>query len=121
MVSDPSAGLLQGQHLFAFFLVEISLQRGEMIDEQHAVEVVDLILENHGEPIFGDQMTDGSVLGLVIDGTLFIALQLRGEFRYAQTAFLIQLGAFVVDNFRVDQSQVFFFFTRFGDIDDNYP
>ena len=72
-----------------------------MINEEDAIEMIDLMLENDGKPFICCYFPGCPILILIGDGDFFEALNLGYYFRNAQAAFFVNLTAFMADNFRV--------------------
>src|SRR5476649_443398 len=103
----PHGRLLGGLALRAldeFFLDPVALQLRKMVDEEDAVDMIDLVLQHAGE----------QSLGLDLDGVAFEIekarcdflgpLHLVGKFGNRETAFLVdRLLVRRPDDFRIDQ------------------
>lgn len=109
---------------FAFF-VEFEVGVGfifDMVDEEDAVEVVDLVLENAGETVGGLNADLGAVFEEGFETGFGVAGDKTVDVRNGEAAFVIGgFFAFVFDDFGVDEGDeigVFLFVHVFAD-DDN--
>ncbi|MCY1447309.1 hypothetical protein D9M71_639220 [compost metagenome] len=75
--------------LFQFLLDAVAFERGQVIDEQFAIEVVAFVLDAHREQIFGDQFVGLAVAVQRLDLDPLRAIDVFVEARHRQTAFLV--------------------------------
>ena len=82
--------------LFQLLLDAVAFQRGQVVDEQLAVEVVAFVLDTYRQQVFGDQLKGLAVTVQGLDLDFGRSIDVFVEAGYRQTAFLILADAWGV-------------------------
>src|SRR5690606_10578282 len=95
-----------------------ALERTELVDHQHAVQMVVLVLDRHGEQTFGLELE-----GLAIDvesphPNALGALDFFGAAWKGQTTLLVALRAGGIEDLRIDENHQIAWLFFVGDVDD---
>ena len=113
-VASQLAGIVGGvarlagvaaRDLLEFLPDPLALQPRQMIDEEHAVQMVDFMLHGAGEEFFAADVEEFAFDVLRADDGFVGAFDLFAEAGDGQAAFLADLRAFELDDLRVDQDE----------------
>ena len=89
-----------------------------MIQEEKPVQVVNFVLQGAGKQFFAFHFKRLASLVLSANPDFISARDVLAKTRDAETAFFADLGAFALDNFRIDDDYLFAFVFTGTDIDD---
>src|SRR5258708_14747452 len=114
----PLAELLQ---FFDLADDEVALEAAEAVDEEDAVEVVDLVLHGAGEKLFTFDLEPVSVDILRADLDLGGAMDLLANLGEAEATLFFELLALALDDLGIDEDELLFGILLEADVDDGKP